>query len=498
MKVLAIYPEYPATFWSFKYALKFVSKKAAFPPLGLLTVASMLPADWDVKLIDMNIRRLKNADIKKADIVFISAMIVQKESVKEVVNICRNVGKPVVAGGPLFTTGYQEFIDDIDYFVLDEAEITLPQFISDYRKGNPKKLYQTDKYPSLLQTPIPRWDLINPKKYGSLLIQNSRGCPFNCEFCDIPVLFGHKPRLKGPDQFIDELEAIYKTGWRESIFIVDDNFIGNKKAVKETLRKTIEWSKNHNHPFDFYTETSINLVDDKELMDLMVEAGFSSVFVGIETPNELSLKECRKNQNLTRDLTESIKEIQKAGLQVYGGYIVGFDNDDTGIFDSMIQFIQESGVVTAMVGMLDVLPETKLWERLRREGRLLGESSGNNVDTVVNFIPRMGIQTLIDGYKKIVHTIYQPKNYYHRICKFLEDYRPIRRGKTNWRDLKAFFKSIFWIGILGGNGKTQWYYWKMIFHSLIKHPKSLPDAVRLTIYCYHFKKVAVRLTGVTR
>jgi len=288
MKVLAIYPEYPATFWSFKYALKFVSKKAAFPPLGLLTVASMLPADWDVKLIDMNIRRLKNADIKKADIVFISAMIVQKESVKEVVNICRNVGKPVVAGGPLFTTGYQEFIDDIDYFVLDEAEITLPQFISDYRKGNPKKLYQTDKYPSLLQTPIPRWDLINPKKYGSLLIQNSRGCPFNCEFCDIPVLFGHKPRLKGPDQFIDELEGIYKTGWRESIFIVDDNFIGNKKAVKETLRKTIEWSKNHNHPFDFYTETSINLVDDKELMDLMVEAGFSSVFVGIETPNELS------------------------------------------------------------------------------------------------------------------------------------------------------------------------------------------------------------------
>ena len=494
MKALAIYPEYPATFWSFKYVLRFQSRKAAFPPLGLLTVASMFPADWEVKLVDMNVERLKDSDINDADIIFISAMIVQKESVKKVIEICQNFGKPIVAGGPLFTTGHQEFIDDIDYFVLGEAEVTFPQFLADYRKGSPKKLYQPDKYPSLQETPLPRWDLIDHRKYGSLLIQNSRGCPFDCEFCDIPVLFGHKPRLKTPDQFIDELEAIYKTGWAGSLFVVDDNFIGNRKIVKETLRKTIDWSKNHNYPFDFLTEVSINLVDDKELMELMVEAGFSCVFVGIETPNESSLKECGKNQNLARDLTESIRQIQKAGLQVYGGYIVGFDGDDASIFDRMIQFIQESGVVTAMVGLLNVLPKTRLWERLNKEGRLLGESSGNNLDTVVNFTPVMDMQTLIDGYKKIIYTIYQPKNYYHRIRNFLKNYRPAHKGRVSWGEVKAFFRSIFWIGILG-NGKTQWYYWKMIFYALIKYPESFPEAVRLLIYYYHFKKVAVRLTN---
>ncbi len=493
MKILAVYPEYPATFWSFKYVLKFVSRKAAFPPLGLLTVAAMFPEDWEVKLIDMNVDKLSDQDIMNADIICVSAMIVQKESVRKVIKLCRSFAKPVVAGGPLFTTGYREFIDDIDYFVLDEAEVTLPQFISDYRKGCPEKIYRADKYPSLQETPIPRWDLINHKKYGSLMVQNSRGCPFNCEFCDVTVLFGHKPRLKSPEQLIDELEAIYKTGWRGSLFVVDDNFIGNKKVVKETLRKTIDWSEKHRYPFDFFTEASINLADDTELMDLMARAGFSSVFVGIETPNESSLKECRKTQNTDRDLIGSIKQIQKAGLEVSAGYIVGFDSDEPDIFDSMIQFIQESGVVTAMVGVLNVLPETKLGKRIKEEGRLLRESTGNNVDAIVNFIPKMDTQILIDGYKRIVRTIYQPKDYYYRVCKFLKNYRPIRRGKPNWRDVRAFFRSIFWIGILG-NGKTQWYYWKMMFYSLTKYPKSFPDAMKFMIYGYHFRKVAVRLT----
>lgn len=495
MKVLAIYPECPATFWSFKHALKFTSKKAAYPPLGLLTVVSLLPADWVVKLVDMNVEKLETRDIKNADIIFISAMMVQKESVKKVIKICRNFEKPVVAGGPLFTTGYQNFINDIDYFVLGEAEITLPQFISDYRKGSPRKVYRTDKYPSLLETPVPRWDLIDQRKYGSLLIQNSRGCPFNCEFCDIPLIFGHTPRLKSPDQFVDELGAVYKTGWRGTVFVVDDNFIGNRKIVKETLRKTIEWSEKHRHPFEFLTEASINLVDDKELMNLMVKAGFTAVFVGIETPNKSSLKECGKNQNVVRDLTESIRQIQKAGLEVYGGYIIGFDSDDTNIFDSMIQFIQESGVVIAMVGLLNALPETKLWERLEKEGRLLGDPlSGNNVDTALNFIPSMNMQALIDGYKRVIHAIYQPRNYYYRLRDFIENCQPVRKSKFNWQDVRALFRSVFWIGVLG-DGKIQWYYWKMVFYSLIKRPKRFAEAMRLMIYCYHFKKVADRLTG---
>ncbi|MCX8126656.1 MAG: B12-binding domain-containing radical SAM protein, partial [Dehalococcoidia bacterium] len=359
MKALLVYPACPDTFWSFRHALKFVAKKASFPPLGLLTVAAMLPTQWEKKLVDMNVEHLTDHDLKWADFVFISAMIVQRESAREVIARARESGAKVVVGGPLFTTSYQEF-SNVDHFVLGEAEATLPQFLADLNAGCARQLYYSQERPDLGKTPVPQWSLIRrPKSYSSMAIQYSRGCPFNCEFCDIVVLNGRKPRTKSRDQMLAELEALYNFGWRGGVFIVDDNFIGNKDKVKtEILPAILNWSREKRYPFAFSTEASINLADDEELIQLMVDAGFNTVFIGIETPHEASLAECGKSHNQKRDLLASIRKIQSLGLEVQGGFIVGFDHDPITIFKNQINFIQKSGIVTAMVGLLQALPET--------------------------------------------------------------------------------------------------------------------------------------------
>jgi len=492
MKTLMIYPEYPVTFWSFKHVLKFVSKKAAYPPLSLVTVAAMLPEEWDLRLVDMNIERLKDSDLEWAECVMISAMSIQRKSVLEVLKKCQRRGIRVVAGGPLFNATPESFLDLVDHLILDEAEITLGTFLSDLKNGNPKKIYRADTYPDLSSTPAPRWDLIEMEKYVSLMIQFSRGCPFDCEFCDITALYGRKARLKTADQLLHELENIYKLGWRNDVFIVDDNFIGNKVKIKKVLPRLIEWMKAHNHPFTFLTEASINLADDDELMRMMIEAGFDTVFVGLETPDEAGLKECSKVQNCGRDLIAAINKLQSVGFQVLGGYIVGFDSDDEGIFSRQIRFIQDSGVATAMVGLLNAAPNTKLWHRLKAENRLQVDSSGDNTDGTLNFIPQMDREKLIEGYRKIVKTIYSPRYYYRRVCKFLEQYQPPRKRRLQGREIKAFMKSIFYLGILG-NGFSQWYFWKMFFKSSIHYRKSFAEAMTLMVYGYHFRKVAKKV-----
>ncbi len=492
MKILMVYPEYPITFWSFKYVLKFVAKKAAFPPLGLLTIAAMLPENWEIRLVDLNIERLSDKDLEWADYVMISAMAVQKKSVLEILERCRYKAIKIIAGGPLFSSTPEAFQDQVDHLILDEAELTLPPFLADLKRGNPKKVYDSSVYPDLSSTPIPRWDLINMEKYASMMIQFSRGCPFDCEFCDITSLYGRTARLKSADQFMGELEKIYDLGWRNNVFIVDDNFIGNKGKIKKILPRLIRWMKAHEYPFAFLTEASINMADDDELIKLMGEAGFDTVFIGLESPDEGSLKECSKVQNCGRDLIAAIKKLQAVGIQVLGGYIVGFDNDDEGIFSRQIKFIQESGVVTAMVGLLNAAPNTRLWHRLKAENRLQVNSSGDNTDGTINFIPRMDKEKLLEGYRNIVRTIYSPRYYYQRACRFLEQYQPLRKKRLKKYEVKAFVKSLFYLGVLG-NGVSQWYFWKMVFKSATCYRQSFAEAMTIMVYGYHFRKVAKKV-----
>ncbi len=402
MKILLVYPRYPDTFWSFRHALKFISKRASFPPLGLLTIAAMLPKEWELRLADLNVGALKQKDLEWADAVYISAMAIQRKSAAEVIERAKSLGKLVVVGGPYFTTEY-DLIKDVDHFVLDEAEVTLPQFLADWAAGRPQPIYRSEEKPDITRTPVPRWELLETSAYSSMSLQYSRGCPFNCEFCDIVVLFGRKPRVKSADQVIRELQSLYDGGWRSGVFFVDDNLIGNKRHLKnEVLPAITRWQEQRKFPFSLSTEVSINLADDDDLMKSMADAGFFQVFVGVETPNPESLAECDKSQNENRDMVAAIKKMQAAGLQVQGGFIVGFDSDTTSIFKSQIAFIQKSGIVTAMVGLLNAPRGTRLFQRLKKENRVLEDFAGDNTDCTLNFEPKMPRKTLIDGYKKLL------------------------------------------------------------------------------------------------
>ncbi len=490
MKTLLVYPRYPDSFWSFKHALRFVSKEASFPPLGLLTVAAMLPKEWQLKLVDMNVASLSDNDIRWADYVFISAMVTQRSSAKEVIARCRELGTKIVAGGPLFTTEYEE-LDGVDHFVLGEAEVSLPPFLSDLKRGSPQHTYTSVERPDISKTPIPLWSLVDMRKYSSLNLQYSRGCPYNCEFCDIVVLDGNRPRTKSKAQMLAELEALYQHGWRAGVFIVDDNFIANKRKLKsEILPAIVSWMEERKYPFALSTEASINLADDKDLMQLMVAAGFNTVFVGVESPNEESLAECDKFLNKNRNLIASVKKIQNYGLEVQGGFIVGFDSDPLSIFKSQISFIQKSGIVTAMVGLLNAPRGTRLYLRLKKERRLLKVFSGDNTDCSINFIPKMNYETLINGYKDILKTIYSPKQYYERVKIFLKEYRPQKRetGTIQLRSyhVKAFLKSMWFLGI---RERGRGHYWKLLWITLLRYPRSFPLVVNLSIYGFHFRKV---------
>lgn len=486
MRVLLVYPEFPDTFWSFKHALKFVRKKAGAPPLGLLTVAALLPETWEKRLVDLNVSRLTAKDLAWADYVFISAMIVQRDSSRAVIARCKEAGAKVVAGGPLFTMEYADF-PEVDHIVLNEAELTLPPFLADLAVGRAQHLYTTTEFPDIRQTPAPLWQLADLKHYATVSLQFSRGCPFNCDFCNVTALLGHRPRTKTAAQIIAELDSLYALGWRKNVFFVDDNFIGNKKQLKsEVLPALIAWRQGKvGMPFN--TEVSINLADDDELMRLMAQAGFDTVFVGIETPNEDSLVECSKFQNKGRDMVESVKRLQRAGLQVQGGFIVGFDNDPPSIFQQQIDFIQQSGVVTAMVGLLQAIPGTRLYERLKHEGRLLNQPSGDNVDGSTNIIPKMGLETLREGYRQILDHIYAPRVYYERVLTFLQEYRPPKiRMHLDFQHILALGRSIYQLGIRDVARK---HYWRIFFWTLFRRPQLFPLAITLSIYGFHFRQV---------
>jgi len=485
MKVLLLYPEFPDTFWSFKYALKFIRKKASLPPLGLLTVAAMLPEDWAKRLVDINVRKLHEKDLAWADVVFISGMIAQRDSAHGLMVRCRAAGKTIVAGGPLFTLEREQF-PEVDHFVLNEAEVTLPGFLRDFERGAARRVYASLEFPDIRETPAPLWELADLQRYASMSVQFSRGCPFDCEFCNVTAMFGHRPRIKTTAQMIAELDGLCRVGWRGPVFFVDDNFIGNKHALKqELLPALVQWQKRRRGT-PFFTEASINLADDEDLMRLMVEAGFNKVFVGIETPDEASLAECNKRQNLKRDLIADVKRIQRAGLEVQGGFIVGFDSDTPTIFARQIEFIQKSGIVTAMVGLLQAIPGTKLFRRLNIEGRLIGQTTGNNLDGTTNFIPRMNRETLREGYKNLIGYLYAPGPYYQRIRTLLREYHPSKIScSLNWQYFMAFLRANIRLGIFG---RECFHYWALLLWTSSHRPTLFPLAVTLSIYGHHFRK----------
>jgi radical SAM superfamily enzyme YgiQ (UPF0313 family) len=442
MNVLLINPAFPDTFYSYKHALKFIRKQAALPPLGLLTVAAMLPRHWSKRLVDVNVTKLTEKDLAWADCAFISSMAIQRKSARQTIAHCKKAGLKIVAGGPLFTSEYEHF-PEVDHFVLNEAELTLPPFLEDLARGSAKRIYHTANYCDLKQTPLPMYELIDMKRYATMSLQFSRGCPFNCEFCNVTALFGHQPRLKDAEQIINELNQLYKLGWRGGIFFVDDNFIGNKKYLKTSLLPAlIQWQQ-QKKGIRFSTEASVNLADDEQLMNMMATAGFDMVFIGIETPDEVSLAEC---------------------------------ND----------FIQKSGIVTAMVGLLNAPVGTKLYERMKKEGRLRGMISGD-VDGTTNIIPKMGLNELYEGYKKIIGYIYSPKPYYQRVKTFLRNYDPPKlKSRINVQHIIAFFRSCIRLGLIG---KERFQFWGLLFWTLFRRPGLFPLAMTLAIYGHHFRKI---------
>ena len=500
MNALLIYPEFPDTYWSFKHALKFVGKRAAQPPLGLMTVAALLPKHWNKRLVDINVERLRDRDLDWADVALISAMHIQKNALLATLERCRAIGLRTVVGGPIASSLSPEEIN-ADHLVIGEAEGLIGALAQDLEQGIAKPVYEAAERPDLRSSPLPDISLIKMNRYSTMTVQYSRGCPFNCEFCDIIEIYGRRPRTKAVHQVILELDQLQAAGWREAVFIVDDNFIGNKARAKELCIALANWRNQHRTAFDFVTEASLNLADDPELMQLMKDAGFVSVFLGIETPDESGLIASNKLQNTRRSLLDSVAIIQSYGMQVMGGFILGFDTDREDIFKRMTEFIQSSGIPVAMVGLLQAMPGTQLFRRLWREGRILHTDAGDNTSVSLNFRPRMDAEKLVEGYRAVLKQIYSCEAYYERVRLYLSRTQPTpgeRRFKQRWltaANARALVTSIIRQGIFG---PKRWSYWKFLAIASTRYRHSFGSAMTLAIMGYHLQVITRKLSGGSR
>ena len=495
MNALLVYPEFPDTYWSFKHALKFLGKRAAQPPLGLMTVAALLPGGWKKRLIDMNVEPLRDRDLAWADVVMVSGMHIQQATLVAVVERCRALGLRTVVGGPIASSLSADELK-ADHIVIGEAESLIAQLARDLEAGTARAVYQAVERPEMETSPLPDLSLIRMNRYSTMTVQYSRGCPFNCEFCDIIEIYGRRPRTKAIAQVLAELDQLHAAGWREAVFIVDDNFIGNKKRAKELCAALAEWRGRHKKSFDFLTEASLNLADDKELMQLMKDAGFISVFLGIETPDECGLIASNKLQNTRRSLLDSIATIQSYGMQVMGGFILGFDTDREDIFDRMVDFIQKSGIPIAMVVLLQAMPGTQLFRRLWREGRIVDMDAGNNTGDHLNFLPHMDTTKLVEGYRSVLKRIYSCDAYYERVKLYLNRTQPKhgqRKSQQQWftrGNARAFVTSIVRQGVLG---RQRWSYWKFLATVATRYRHCIGAAMTLAVMGYHLQMITRRL-----
>ena len=488
---LLVYPEHPPTYWGADHALEMSGVKATHPPLGLLTVAAMFPASYELRVVDMNVSDLHDADLEWADLVFTSTMITQHVSLRAVVERCNRAGVPVVAGGPHPTTFHEE-IGGVDHFVLDEVEETFAEFLRDLESGTAKRVYREARKPDVTRTPVPRFDLIDIKNYATMSVQFSRGCPFDCEFCDIIKLYGRVPRTKSPEQVVEELDSLHRLGWRGPVFLVDDNFIGNKRDALELLPAIAGWQKARGYPFTLITEASANLALMDAMMDAMIEAGFDSVFVGIETPNPKALLKTKKQQNTNETqenyLYHAVRKIQQRGMQVQGGFILGLDSDDEGVFDAQIDFIQETGIPVAPIYLLTAVKGTDMYERMKSEGRLLEAPLGTNA-MPLNFKTELEYGTLIDGYKRVIATLYDPtlENYFSRCLTLFRHLKPVRhlRKPRSRTEIDAAFMVVR----RRLSAKQLPAYSKFIAKVSKDYPGMLSDAIYLAAMGYHFEKI---------
>jgi radical SAM superfamily enzyme YgiQ (UPF0313 family) len=499
---LLVYPAFATSFWSFKFALQYLGKKSSMPPLGLLTLANMFPPDYQVRLVDLNVRPLTDADLAWADLVCTSTMIVQRTSLEHVIARAKRAGKPVVAGGP-HPTSYWEEMEDVDYFLLGEVEATFPRFLRDLEQGTAQPCYVPREKPAITQTPLPRYELIDMRAYGSMLLQFSRGCPFDCEFCDITKLYGRVPRTKTPEQMLAEFELLYRLGWRGSLFLVDDNFIGNRREALRLLRALIPWQRERHYPFNLCTEASMNLVEYDELMEAMIQAGFTSVFVGIETPTPAALLATKKKQNVRTDDPEyplhAVHTLQAKGFEVMGGFILGLDGEPPEVFDLHIRFIQHAAIAMAMEGLLTVLKGTDLYHRMAREGRLRGDTTGNNLDTQLTFVPEMPEAILKAGYKRVLNTIYDRRlEQYFARCWTLLQRLDRRRAPTPMATPVRLPELLRFAGaslrqLLSPQGPA---YLQFLSRVLTRRPALLREAVTLAAKGYHLRKITEQITAV--